>query len=103
MSELLGSLPQSGKQPQIHVRCFCHNRAPAIAQRVEELIGTARLLLERRLNHRYLIQVQQQYHVLEMKPGQIGHVVINSLPGLFKYLGEQLSSYSPLHGPAGAR
>ncbi|WP_122761727.1 class I adenylate cyclase [Pseudomonas viridiflava] len=97
MSELLGSLPTSGKQPQIRVRCFCHNRASAIAQRVEELISTAQLLLARQLNHRYLIQVQQQYHVLEIKPGQVGHVVVNSLPGLFKYLGEELPRYSPLH------
>ncbi|KPY37351.1 MULTISPECIES: class I adenylate cyclase [Pseudomonas syringae group] len=97
LSELLGSLPQGASQPKIHVRCFCHNRAPAIAQRVEELVSTARLLLARQLNHRYLIQVQQQYHVLEMVPGRVGHVVVNSLPGLFKYLGEELPRYSPLH------
>ncbi|QHF05660.1 class I adenylate cyclase [Pseudomonas asturiensis] len=97
LSELLSSLPQGANQPRIHVRCFCHNRAPAIAQRVEELTDTARLLLARRLNHRYLIQVQQQYHVLEMVPGQVGHVVVNSLPGLFKYLGEEQPHYSPLH------
>ncbi|AHG38854.1 adenylate cyclase [Pseudomonas syringae CC1557] len=97
MSELLASLPEHGQQPQIRVRCFCHNRAPAIAQRVEELISTAQLLLARKLNHRYLIQVQQQYHVLEIEPGRVGHIVVNSLPGLFKYLGEELPRYSPLH------
>ncbi|KPW75479.1 Adenylate cye [Pseudomonas cannabina] len=97
MSELLASLPEHGQQPQIRVRCFCHNRAPAIAQRVEELISTAQLLLARKLNHRYLIQVQQQYHVLEIAPGRVGHIVVNSLPGLFKYLGEELPTYSPLH------
>ncbi len=89
MSELLASLPEHGQ--------FCHNRAPAIAQRVEELISTAQLLLARKLNHRYLIQVQQQYHVLEIAPGRVGHIVVNSLPGLFKYLGEELPTYSPLH------
>ncbi|WP_439852372.1 class I adenylate cyclase [Pseudomonas syringae] len=97
MSELLASLPEHRQQPQIRVRCFCHNRAPAIAQRVEELISTAQLLLARKLNHRYLIQVQQQYHVLEIEPGRVGHIVVNSLPGLFKYLGEELPRYSPLH------
>ncbi|MCD5992156.1 class I adenylate cyclase [Pseudomonas sp. CDFA 602] len=97
MSELLSSLPEGASQPNIRVQCFCHNRAPAIAQRVEELISTARLLLGRKLNHRYLIQVQQQYHVLEMMTGQVSHIVVNSLPGLFKYLGEELPRYSPLH------
>ena len=97
ISELLGSLMNSPSQPHIRVRCFCHNRASAIAQRVEELVNTARLLHARRLNHRYLIQVQQQYHVLEMNPDQVTHVVVNSLKGLFNYLGEERPRYSPLH------
>jgi adenylate cyclase class 1 len=97
LSELLSELPEGATQPKVRVRCYCHNRAPAIAQRVEELVATAQLLLARRLNHRYLIQVQQQYHVLEMLPGKVTHVVVNSLTGLFEYLGEELSRYSPLH------
>jgi adenylate cyclase class 1 len=28
------------------VRCFCHNRAQAIGQRVEEIFDTAQLLLD---------------------------------------------------------
>ncbi|WP_095093213.1 class I adenylate cyclase [Pseudomonas sp. Irchel 3A5] len=98
LSELLSTLPEGAAQPVVRVRCFCHNRAPAIAQRVEELVATAQLLHAARLNHRYLIQVQQQYHVLEMVPTQpVTHVVINSLSGLFEYLGEELPCYSPLH------
>lgn len=98
LSELLSNLPEGAMQPAVRVRCFCHNRAPAIAQRVEELVATAQLLHAASLNHRYLIQVQQQYHVLEMVPAQpVTHVVINSLSGLFEYLGEELPRYSPLH------
>lgn len=70
LTELLNGLPEKSARPVIRVRCFCHNRAQAIAQRVEELIGTAQLLLDRRLNHRYLIQVEQRYHVLEMIPAR---------------------------------
>ncbi|WP_296260824.1 MULTISPECIES: class I adenylate cyclase [unclassified Pseudomonas] len=81
----------------INVRCFCHNRAPAIAQRVEEVIHTAQLLLSRRMNHRYLIQVQQHYHVLEMTPGHVTHVALENLPELYRYLGEELPGYSPIH------
>ncbi|MET0611822.1 MAG: class I adenylate cyclase [Pseudomonas caspiana] len=98
LSELLSNLPEGAAQPAVRVRCFCHNRAHAIAQRVEELVSTAQLLHAAGLNHRYLIQVQQQYHVLEMVPAQpVTHVVINSLSGLFEYLGEELARYSPLH------
>jgi adenylate cyclase class 1 len=97
LKELLSSLPEGQPQPTIRVRCFCHNRAPAIAQRVEELINTARLLLARRLNHRYLIQVEQHYHVLEMVPGQVNHVALPNWPALIDYLGSELPGYSPLH------
>lgn len=97
LSDFLSNLPEGPEQPHVRVRCFCHNRAPAIAQRVEELVNTAKLLLARRLNHRYLIQVQQHYHVLEMVPGQVNHVSLASLPALLDYLSEELPSYSPLH------
>src|SRR5471030_2389065 len=98
LSDVLSNLPQDERpQPNIRVRCFCHNRAPAIAQRVEEVVNTAQLLLARRLNHRYLIQVQQHYHVLEMIPGQVSHVPLGNLPKLLDYLSEELPDYSPLH------
>ncbi|MDH0745896.1 class I adenylate cyclase [Pseudomonas sp. GD03842] len=97
LTELLNSLPDASPPPAIHVRCFCHNRAPAIAQRVEELVNTAKLLLSRRLNHRYLIQVQHRYHVLEMTPGQVGHVALDDLAELYDYLAEELPAYSPIH------
>jgi adenylate cyclase class 1 len=97
LSEFLSNLPEGREQPHVRVRCFCHNRATAIAQRVEELVHTAQLLLTRRLNHRYLIQVQQHYHVLEMVPGHVNHVALASLPALLDYLSEELPSYSPLH------
>ncbi|WP_397450546.1 class I adenylate cyclase [Pseudomonas sp. NA-150] len=97
LSDFLSNLPEGPEQPHLRVRCFCHNRAPAIAQRVEEIVNTAQLLLSRRLNHRYLIQVQQHYHLLEMKPGQVNHVPLASLPALLDYLAEELPGYSPLH------
>jgi adenylate cyclase class 1 len=98
LSELLSHQPEGAAKPTVRVRCFCHNRAQAIAQRVEELVATAQFLHAASLNHRYLIQVQQQYHVLEMVPAQpVTHVVINSISGLFEYLGEVLTRYSPLH------
>ncbi|MBV6824742.1 class I adenylate cyclase [Pseudomonas sp. PD9R] len=95
--EYLNNLPKGPQQPRLRVRCFCHNRAQFIAQRVEEIIDTAQNLLLSNLNYRYLFQVQQHYHVLELIPGQVSHVALASLPALLDYLGEELASYSPLH------
>lgn len=97
LRDYLNNLPQGPQQPRLRVRCFCHNRAPFIAQRVEEIIDTAQNLLLSRLNHRYLIQVQQHYHVLELQPGQVNHVAFATQPALMEYLGKPLTTYSPLH------
>ncbi|VVM67697.1 Adenylate cyclase [Pseudomonas fluorescens] len=95
--DYLNNLPKGLQQPRLRVRCFCHNRAQFIARRVEEIVDTAQTLLLSRLNHRYVIQVQQHYHVLELVPGQVQHVAVATLPALFDYLGEELATYSPLH------
>ena len=97
LGDYLNNLPQGSPQPRLRVRCFCHNRAQFIARRVEELFDTAQNLLLSQLNHRYLIQVQQHYHVLELIPGQVSHVALPSLAALLDYLGEEQPRYSPLH------
>ncbi len=94
--DYLNGLPP-GTPPQVKVRCFCHNRAQAIAQRVETLLAAAQQLLVSKLNYRYLIQIQKQYHVLELVPGKVRHVALPTVAGLVQYLGEDLASYSPLH------
>lgn len=95
--DYLNNLPATAQPPKLRVRCFCHNRAQFIAQRVEEILDTAQNLLLSKLNHRYLIQVQQHYHVLELVPGQVNHVALATLPALLDYLGAERVSYSPLH------
>jgi adenylate cyclase class 1 len=97
LRDYLNNLPRSPVQPSLKVRCFCHNRAQFIARRVEEIVDTAQTLLLSDLNHRYLIQVQQHYHVLELVPGQVNHVALATLPALLDYLGEEQPRYSPLH------
>jgi adenylate cyclase class 1 len=97
LRDYLNNLPTGPQQPKLRVRCFCHNRAQFIARRVEEVLDTAQNLLLSKLNHRYLIQVQQHYHVLELVPGQVNHVALATLPALFDYLAEERVSYSPLH------
>lgn len=97
LRDYLNHLPQGPRQPHLRVQCFCHNRAPFIARRVEEIFDTAQHLLLSDLNQRYLIQVQQHYHVLELVPGQVRHVALGTLPALLDYLGQEQSAYSPLH------
>src|SRR5471030_3300934 len=75
----LNHLPIGRQLPRLRVRCFCHNRAQFIAQRVEEVLNTAQELLLGNLNHRYLVQVQQHYHVLELVQGHVKHIALDSL------------------------
>ncbi|MGC1329859.1 class I adenylate cyclase [Pseudomonas sp.] len=96
LRDYLNCLPH-GTPPRVRVRCFCHNRAQAIAQRVETLLATAQQLLVSKLNYRYVIQIEKQYHVLELVPGKVRHVALPTVTGLVQYLGEDLSSYSPVH------
>ncbi|WP_095145830.1 class I adenylate cyclase [Pseudomonas sp. Irchel s3b6] len=97
LRDYLNALPSGPRQPQLRVHCFCHNRAQFIARRVEDILDTAQNLLLSHLNHRYLIQVQQHYHVLELVPGQVRHVALNNLSTLLDYLGKERTDYSPLH------
>ncbi|WP_095148685.1 class I adenylate cyclase [Pseudomonas sp. Irchel s3a18] len=97
LRDYLNALPNGPRQPQLRVHCFCHNRAQFIARRVEDILDTAQNLLLSHLNHRYLIQVQQHYHVLELVPGQVRHVALNNLSTLLDYLGKERTDYSPLH------
>ncbi|MHA6198277.1 class I adenylate cyclase [Pseudomonas wadenswilerensis] len=83
-------------RPKLRVRSFCHNRAMAIAQRVEEVFTTALALFDQRLEHRYLIQVQQHTHVLELCSDGVNLVSLDSQAALLAYLGEERSAYSPL-------
>src|SRR5471030_1261535 len=93
----LNHLPIGRQLPRLRVRFFCHNRAQFIAQRVEEVLNTAQELLLGNLNHRYLVQVQQHYHVLELVQGHVKHIALDSLPELLNYLNQELSAYSPLY------
>lgn len=84
------------------MRCFCQSRAQAIGQRVEEIFDTVQLLLDQGLNHRYLLQVAQHTHVLELLPGHVGLTSLAEHEALVAYLGEERSAYSPLYLDANA-
>ena len=77
LRDYLNALPADGRRPRLEVRCFCRNRAQAIAQRVEELFRDTLTSLAGAANSRYLLQVQQHYHVLELLPGQVSHAALH--------------------------
>jgi adenylate cyclase class 1 len=83
--------------PRLQVYCFCHNRAQAISSRVQALFDTAAQLFEGQLGHRYLIQVEQRYHIMELNPGNVRHIPLPGLQVLLDYLARPLKRYSPLH------
>jgi adenylate cyclase class 1 len=96
LRDYLNALPADGRRPRLRVRCFCRNRANAIAQRVEELFQDVLASLASHRHSRYLLQVQQRYHVLELQPGQVSHAALSDLPMLVEHLGEEQADYSPL-------
>ena len=97
LRDYLNSLPAQGPQPELLVRCYCRNRASAIAQRVEELFREALQRLAEQPPSRLLLQIQQRYHLLQLQAGQVRHQSLPDLPSLVSALGEELPQYSPLH------
>ncbi|WP_286912085.1 MULTISPECIES: class I adenylate cyclase [unclassified Pseudomonas] len=97
LRDFLNSLGQRSHRPRVRVRCFCHNRAQAISQRVEDIFDTVQLLLDQGRNHRYLLQVAQYTHVLELLPGQVSLATLSGHAAVLDYLAEERSVYSPLH------
>ncbi|MEO4048683.1 class I adenylate cyclase [Pseudomonas sp. CAU 1711] len=93
----LNALPANGRRPRLQVRCFCRNRAQAIAQRVEQLFHGTLASLAGVPGSRYLLQIQQHYHVLELQPGQVSHAALADLPSLIEHLGAEQPAYSPLY------
>lgn len=97
LRDYLNALPADAAPPRLLVRCFCRNRAAAIAQRVEELFQDAYAQLASGNGGRYLLQIRQQYHLLRLQPGQVSHQSLADLPALLEHLGERQGAYSPLH------
>ena len=96
MVAYLQALAANAPAPRLRVRCFCHNRATAIAQRVEALLIEAQRLLQLGQGYRFVLQVQQRYHVLALTYGQVSHTAADTLRALLAVLSQERSSYSPL-------
>jgi adenylate cyclase class 1 len=96
LRDYLNSLPANGARPNLQIRCFCKNRAVTIGQRVEALFSDTLQHLRQPQLSRYLLQIQQQYHVLNLTPGQVNHATLVDLPSLIEHLGQQQKDFSAL-------
>ena len=97
LSDLLNSVPPGNPLPQIQVRCYCRNRAQPIAERVDELLRDLFEAYAAGQQSRYLVQIRQHYHVLQLTPGRVNHSTLGDLPALLENLGTEQERYSPLH------
>jgi adenylate cyclase class 1 len=97
LRDLLDALPEDLASGAIDVRCFCHNRAPAIARRVQLLVKTTLQLLRTRQGYRFVVQVQQHFHVLYLVPGAVRHEVLGELSALVAFLGRETLAGRPLY------
>ncbi len=96
LRDYLNTLPSGEAQPRLLVRCFCRNRAAAIALRVEELFQAVQQQLNSAPNSRYLLQVQQHFHLLGLNPRAVSHTLLPDLPALINLLGTEQPDYSAL-------
>ncbi len=65
--------------PHIQVNCFCRNRAASIVQRVEQVLAQVFSSAYLASDSRYLLQIEQQYHVLEWRGQRAGHMTFGDI------------------------
>src|SRR5690606_25965754 len=96
LRDLLNQLPAGAALPTLHVQCFCRNRAQAIANRVEQLLQDLLACFVSQPPARYLLQIRQQLHLLDLQPGQVRHESFADIPELLRQLGRPQRQYRPL-------
>ncbi|MDY0251072.1 MAG: class I adenylate cyclase [Pseudomonas sp.] len=93
LTTLLNESAGHAAMPLIQVSCFCRNRAASIVQRVEQVVE--QVFSSAYLTHdsRYLLQIEQQYHVLEWRAGRAGYMSFTDAAELTEYLAQEQAHY----------
>ncbi|MDZ5604854.1 class I adenylate cyclase [Pseudomonas sp. RP23018S] len=102
LREVLNGSTSTRHRARLTVRCFCHNRAQAISQRIEGLFEVLQGLLAQSVPSRYVLQVADQLHLFELQPGQVRLINLESHHALLECLGQERSRYSAVHLDANA-
>ncbi len=93
LTTLLNECAGYALMPQIQVNCFCRNRAASIVQRVEQVVAQVFSSAYLASDSRYLLQIEQQYHVLEWRAGRAGHMSFTDAAELIEYLSQEQAQY----------
>lgn len=93
LSELRTSCGQHSAHAQIHVGSFCKNQAPLIAKRVEQVVTQVFAHTQPSTDARYLLQIQQQLHVLEWRAGRASYMSFAGQAQLLEYLSQEQADY----------
>lgn len=93
LSGLLNDCSAHSDDVQIHVACFCQNRAASIVKRVEQVVTQAFANIQQNQDSRYLLQIEQQLHVLEWRAGRAGYMSFADADGLLEYLSQEQAQY----------
>src|SRR5690606_12791402 len=96
LRDLLNQLPADGPPPALHVLCFCRNRAQAIASRVEQLLHDLLANFASQPPVRYLLQIRQDTHIIDLQPGQVRYESFPEPAQLLQHLGRPQPIYRPL-------
>lgn len=93
LTALLNECAGQAIMPQIQVSCFCRNRAASIVQRVEQVVSQVFSSTYLAADSRYLLQIEQQYHVLEWRAGRAGYMSFTDTAELSEYLSQEQAQY----------
>ena len=93
LSDLLNDCSAYSDNVQIHVGCFCQNRAASIVKRVEQVTTQAFANSQQDRDSRYLLQIEQQLHVLEWRAGRAGYMSFADTSELLEYLSHEQAQY----------
>lgn len=93
LSELRTSCAEHSANAQIHVGSFCKNQAATIAKRVEQVVTQVFAHTQHSSDARYLLQIQQQLHVLEWRAGRAGYMSFANQAQLLDYLSQEQTEY----------
>lgn len=97
LRDYLDELPAQGPRPALQVRCFCRHSGLPIARRVETLFNEAQRALDEGSDSRYLLQVRQHFHMLDLSAGNVRHTKLDDLRALIDHLGEAHQRDRPVH------
>lgn len=96
LRDYLHVLPAHGERPSFQVRCFSRNAGMALSRRVETVFMDAQAVLDEPEESRYLLQVPQHFHMLDLIAGNIRHTSLSDMAALLEHLGEAHQEVRPI-------